>query len=174
HSLRRPSAGRARLGGHDGGFGLARLTRRDRPHRARWRALARLERADVSDDLPAVLDGNLGGIRRHLADAVGDRVEQVPVRADADVGLVDGLDQELLADLARSDAHRALARAIPPVAGGAVDVEALLAAFEERLVDLELFREAVDERHGRLGRGAAGRRDFVAAVEVVVLLEAAA
>src|SRR2546429_4137376 len=57
-------------------FDRRQFLRRDEVRRG---VLAQLQRPHVRDDGPAVGDGNLSAVRGHVADAVGDRVENVPL-----------------------------------------------------------------------------------------------
>ena len=51
--------------------------------------LTQLQRADVSDDGPTILHGNLRGVRRHCAPAVSDSVEEVAHRRLAEAIFVE-------------------------------------------------------------------------------------
>ncbi len=98
------------------------------------RVLAPLERPDIGDDGPPVVNGNLRAVGRHVADAVGDGVEEVPVLPGAnEIGVERGRRRprpllELIGTL--SDHTVAVAR--QTMAWRAVDLVALPASFEQR------------------------------------------
>src|SRR5262245_4624861 len=96
----------------------------------RLRDLRELERADVRDDRPAIRERDLRGVRRHRADAVRNRREELPVGHLADLFVVKARH---LRERSGPLRHHPLPVARLRVARRAVDVEALLPARDHLL-----------------------------------------
>src|SRR5262249_25102112 len=116
---------------------------------------AQLQGADVGNDRPAVLGGDLLGVARHGAHAVSDDVEVVAVGGHAqrhlDAPGPEAARQVLVEVRRRREAtldDHALAGAGTVVAGGAEYVETLLAAAQGGGHVLLLDRQAGDELAG--------------------------